>query len=241
MGDVNAIPGGTRAAAKVARVRRVLQLVTVVLFLLACAVQLWAQFVVDHAWIIGSIALPVLCLLGWYAASVRCWDRLAIATGLGLLFSWLGDGVGSISLQVKLALFLVAQICYLVGFAPLLRDAWRRSRAAGGARHRPWWWLLYPAAALAVIIGVAPASGALAPAVVGYGIVLGGAALAATTLGPLGIVGGGLFMVSDSLLATQEFLGWRLPQQGLVIMATYLAAQALLAGAVVRRQSRNLS
>lgn len=216
--------------------RRALQTVTVALFVLSCAVQLWAQFIVDPTWIVGSIALPVLCLLGWFAVSVRRWDRLAVATGLGLLFSWLGDGVGSISLAVKLGLFLVAQICYLVAFGPSLAGVWRRVRRETGWRRIPWWWLPYPIAAAVVILGVAPRSGTLGPAVVVYGLVLGAAALAATALGPLGIAGGALFMVSDSLLAAQEFLGWRLPHQGLAIMATYLAAQALLAGAVARRR-----
>lgn len=214
--------------------RTVLQVLAVIGFLVACALQLWAQFVVDPVWIVRTIALPMPCLLVWFAASVRRWDRLAVAAGLGLVFSWLGDGIGSVSFAVKLGLFLVAQICYLVAFAPLLPDVWRRLRAAS---RWPWWWLAYPVAALAVTLVVAPAAGALSVAVVAYAIALGGAALGATALGTLGAAGGVLFLVSDTLLAVEVFLGWRLPQQGVLVMATYLAAQVLLAVAVVRRRS----
>jgi uncharacterized membrane protein YhhN len=47
---------------------------------------------------------------------------------------------------------------------------------------------------------------------------------------PRSAAGGTLFLVSDTLLALEKFGGIQLPAHEGVVMATYTAAQALLAG-----------
>jgi len=201
------------------------------LFVLSCALHLWAQAVVDPFWIVATIWIPVLVLLVWYLVAVRNWDRVATLVTVALVFSWLGDSLGSIGLDLKIAFFLVAQVCFVVAFwGPFRR--W----SAG----RPWWhqlrWVPYLVAVAALVVAVMPTAGVLAPAVVGYALVIGLMAVFASSLGRLATVGGVLFLVSDGLLGIQEFTPWRLPQQGLMIMATYLVAQALLAYAVATRR-----
>lgn len=204
------------------------------LYVVSCVAHLWAQFVVDPFWIVVTIWLPVLLLLVWFAITVRRWDRLAVLVTAGLTFSWLGDTFGSGGLDVKIAFFLVAQVCYVVAFLRPFRELW-----AG----RRWWlhlrWLPYLIAVVGLMVVVVPRSGVLAPAVVGYALGIGLMAVFATSLGRVATVGGALFVVSDGLLAIQEFTFWRLPLQGLLIMATYLAAQAALAYAVASRSRRS--
>jgi len=66
--------------------------------------------------------------------------------------------------------------------------------------------------------------------VVIYSTILAGMALVAVDTGdPLTAAGGGLFMASDSLIALERFAGLRLPLHEGWVMATYTAAQALLA------------
>jgi uncharacterized membrane protein YhhN len=73
--------------------------------------------------------------------------------------------------------------------------------------------------------------------VVVYSTVLAGMALAAVDTGdPLTAAGGGLFMASDSLIALKRFAGVRLPMHEGWVMATYTAAQALLAAQGTPRQ-----
>lgn len=200
------------------------------LFLLSCLLHLWAQFVVSPFWIVVTIGVPVLLLIAWYVLSVQHWNRLSVLVLVALVFSWLGDSLGSSGLDLKLALFLVAQVCFAIAFVRPFRERW-----AG----RPWWhhlrWLPY----LGVVVGltalVAPRAGVLAPAVVVYACGIGLMAVLASALGRLGLVGGVLFLISDGMLALQEFTTWWIPYQGLMIMATYLAAQAALAYAVASR------
>lgn len=200
------------------------------LFLLSCALHLWAQFVVSPFWIVVTIGVPVLLLVVWYALAVRGWDRVALLVLVGLVFSWLGDSIGSTSLAVKLGFFLVAQVCFGIAFWRPFRQRW-----AG----RSWWhhlrWLPYLGFVIALSVTVVPGAGSLAPAVVAYAVGIGLMAVLATSLGRVAMVGGVLFLISDGLLALQEFTWWRIPAQGLVIMATYLAAQAALAYAVASR------
>ncbi|MQS08536.1 lysoplasmalogenase, partial [Streptomyces alkaliphilus] len=71
--------------------------------------------------------------------------------------------------------------------------------------------------------------------VAGYAALLTATAWAAAlTLGPRGAAGGALFLLSDALIAAGLGDGPVIPAQGLVVMATYLAAQWWLADAVLR-------
>ncbi|MCE7081048.1 lysoplasmalogenase [Streptomyces sp. ST2-7A] len=70
--------------------------------------------------------------------------------------------------------------------------------------------------------------------VAGYAVLLTATACAAAlALGPRGAAGGGLFLLSDALIAAGIADGPVIPAQGFIIMSTYLAAQWLLADAVL--------
>ena len=199
------------------------------LFILATGLHLWAQYLVDPGLIMATIALPLLALILWFAVTVRSWGRESVATLAGLAFSWLGDGLGAVDLRVKIAMFLVAQVCYAVAFWPAFRRGWTR---------RSWWRVVLVAVPVTgMIVIVAPRAGALAAPVVAYAMVIAVMALFATGLGRLATVGGLLFLVSDAMLGGQEFAGWYWRYQGLAIMATYLVAQGCLARAVALRSS----
>ncbi len=72
--------------------------------------------------------------------------------------------------------------------------------------------------------------------VLAYSTVLTGMALVAVDTGvPATAAGGGLFMLSDSLIALDRFGGVRLPLHEGWVMATYTAAQALLSATPTRR------
>lgn len=64
-----------------------------------------------------------------------------------------------------------------------------------------------------------------------YAVTLVGMAAAAAALGPLGLAGGLLFLVSDALLAVHTFVR-PLPGRDLSVLVTYYAALFLLAAAV---------
>lgn len=75
-----------------------------------------------------------------------------------------------------------------------------------------------------------PRTGSLRIPVLAYSTALGGMALVALDTGhPRASLGGALFMLSDSLLALKRFGGLRIPLQEATVMATYTAAQYLLA------------
>jgi uncharacterized membrane protein YhhN len=70
-----------------------------------------------------------------------------------------------------------------------------------------------------------------------YSCALTATALAALDTGdPRAAAGGALFLTSDTLLAFERFAGGALPRHDAWVMATYLAAQALMAdGATLSR------
>ena len=71
-----------------------------------------------------------------------------------------------------------------------------------------------------------------------YGACLGAMAVLSTGVNRLTAVGGALFLVSDGLIALGAFVvGFGLPLQGFWVMATYLAAQALIVAGVLREQA----
>ena len=78
---------------------------------------------------------------------------------------------------------------------------------------------------------VRPCTGRDRISVIVYSAALLAMSLAALDSGsPKPAVGGALFLVSDSLLALEKFGGVHLPAGEGLVMATYVSAQALLAG-----------
>lgn len=134
--------------------------------------------------------------------------------------------------------FLLAQLCYLVGFVSF------SGAGEGSVARKPWraWpFLLYWIAILGTLWPYLPTPMRLPVGV--YSLAIMGMATAAYNLRPhltkaifWGLMGGVLlFVLSDSLIALNKFMGAevRIPQARVLIMATYLLGQFLIARSVV--------
>lgn len=211
------------------------------------AARMWsALYVVDAlvlltARVLGADAVGEVaqwCAMPLLAAAVATatrWPRgrLVTWTLVALGCSWLGDTLpstadGDTAFLLMVGGFLLAQVAYVVAFAP---DA-RRSVAY----RRPV--LLAPyAVVLVALVGLcSPHAGALLVPVAVYGGVLVAMAVLATGVSPLAGVAGAVFVVSDGLIALEAFVpAWHLPGQDVWVMLTYLVAQGMLGAAVVQR------
>jgi uncharacterized membrane protein YhhN len=175
------------------------------------------------------LAMPALA--GVLLSAAR-WPRgrlvNLVAVALGL--SWLGDLLpsfaGEQSFLVMVGCFLAAQIVYLVAFAPYVRRS--------VLHRRPVALVAYGAVLVGLVAACAPDAGDLLLPVAVYGGCLVSMAVLATGLGRVAGTGAAVFVVSDSLIALEQFVpGWHLPGQDFWVMLTYLAAQALLTYAVL--------
>lgn len=152
---------------------------------------------------------------------------------VGLVLSWVGDAFGGPSFPLLLGSFLVAHACYILALWPT-----QAGSVLGRPRSVPY--LLLGLAGTAVI---APAAGAaLALPVVLYAAALTLMAVLATAAGRVGAVGGLLFMVSDLVLALDEFV-LQMPTavETTVVIGTYVPAQVLLLVGVLRLISADAS
>ena len=140
-----------------------------------------------------------------------------------LAASWVGDSLPRLvpedaEFLAMVGGFAVAQVLWIVAFARVERG---RSPMA--------WTLLLVVVAVALLAVTVPEAGVLAPAVVVYGLLLLAVAWLAASHGWVGGLGGALFVLSDGLIALGAFrpdlVDW--PQCDLLVMATYVAAQAL--------------
>ena len=149
-------------------------------------------------------------------------DPLILA-GLGL--SWLGDvallGEGDGPFAVGLGSFLAAHILYLVAFRRRGKAAVRQRVRTAGVYGLAWCVLN------AVLWN---RTGRLRLPVLMYGTALSAMAIAAVDTGcPATAIGGAAFLVSDSILALDKFGAVKLPAADAMVMASYTAAQALIA------------
>lgn len=148
--------------------------------------------------------------------------RIALLV-IEMLLSWIGDITIDRSFRTGLAAFLAAHLCMIVLF-------WSGFRA----RMSTWSVLLLPWLVVMMVVLRPPRLTALYPAVVAYATVLAAMAASAGRGGKRMGAGGILFVVSDSLLAFRQFTPWfRARPWGAVVMASYLAAQALLVDGVM--------
>ncbi|WP_217235827.1 lysoplasmalogenase [Streptomyces sp. AC555_RSS877] len=191
-----------------------------------------------------TVAKPLLMpLLAAYAAS-RGAPRLLLAA---LVFGWGGDVLllsdAEPAFLAGMASFAAGHICYLALFKAYGRGHGRayRFRTYGDARARDG--LLVPACATALLATVAslwpdlPAD--LRVPVAGYSLLLTAMAYAAATrLGLLAGLGGALFLLSDTLIATGVADWPQPPRPDLWIMLTYLAAQLLLTAGTLDAHDR---
>lgn len=176
-----------------------------------------------------ALALCMPTLLAFLLSARGGRDRLTMLVAIALVFSWCGDVFGS-GILVKIAFFLVAQLCYAGAFWPY--------RARSVLRRRPAVAVLYAVVVLAIIVVVAPPAGALAPAVAIYAAVIGAMAVLSTGLSRLTAVGAVIFIGSDTIIAVSTFvLPGRVPLDTFLIMVTYLTAQLLIIVGVARTPS----
>src|SRR5690606_38135032 len=125
------------------------------------------------------LAVPVLMV------ALRLRPRIVVALLLGaILFSWLGDGAGAFfpggpELPLMLLFFGIAHIAYIALFLRFAR-----------IRRLPWWTLVYAAWWIGMLATLGPHTGALFPAVAGYGLVLAGTAATSARCHPIVAVGG---------------------------------------------------
>ncbi|MFJ6795987.1 lysoplasmalogenase [Streptomyces sp. NPDC091268] len=146
--------------------------------------------------------------------------RLLVAA---LLFGWGGDLAllfdADAAFLVGMGSFAAEHVCYLVLFGRAARS--RPSPALGVA------YALVLVGTVALLWGDLPAD--LRVPVAGYSLLLTAMAFRAGALGRTAAIGGALFLLSDTLIAT-GVAGWpQAPRPDFWIMATYLAAQYLLA------------
>lgn len=194
-------------------------------FALAAALDLTSLVVGFHGGHVIAKPLLMPLLAAWAAA--RGAPRLLLAA---LLCGWGGD-VPLLSdadpvFLAGMACFAAGHVCYLVLFG---RRGGPRARAA----------LLVPAYATALVTTVTLLWPDLPPdlrvPVAGYSTLLVAmACTAATRLGFVAGLGGALFLLSDTLIATGVADWPKPPRPDLWIMLTYLAAQFLLATGTLR-------
>ncbi|WP_053642122.1 MULTISPECIES: lysoplasmalogenase [unclassified Streptomyces] len=169
-----------------------------------------------------QIAKPLLMpLLAAYAAT-RGAPKLLLAA---LLLGWGGDvfllSDADWAFLVGMGSFAAGHICYLVLFGR------RRTSPALGA--------LYAAALAGTVALLWPDLPAeLRIPVAGYSLLLTAMAYRASSLGLLAGLGGALFLLSDTLIATGVAAWPQPPAPDFWIMLTYIAAQYLLTTGALR-------
>jgi uncharacterized membrane protein YhhN len=176
------------------------------------------------------LLVPLLAGVLWCETSAPR-GRLVTLVLVALGLSWLGDSApklvdGDASFLVMVGFFLLAQVAFIAAFLPYRARSVlhvHRERLVG-----------YVAVVVALVAVCAAGAAAMLVPVLLYGGCLGAMAVLSTGVNRLTAVGGALFLVSDGLIALDAFVdGFGLPAQGFLVMATYLAAQALLVAGVL--------
>jgi len=200
-------------------------------FVVVSVVLLVARLIGADA--VGEVAqwLAMPALAGVLLSAAR-WPRgrlvNLVAVALGL--SWLGDLLpsfaGEQAFLVMVGCFLAAQLVYVVAFTPYVRRS--------VVHRRPVALVPYGVVLVGLVALCAPHAGDLLLPVAVYGGYLVSMAVLATGLGRTAGLGAAVFVVSDSLIALEQFVpGWNLPGQDFWVMVTYLAGQALITAAVL--------
>ena len=218
--------------------RRTIAVTVLGAFAIVAAAHLVSQVIApDSAFTdVSQWFLMPLLALGPVLVTSAPRDRLVVGTLVALGFSWLGDTApdlvdGDASFLVLVGFFLCAQLTYIVAFLP-----YRRSSVA---RTRPWVVGLYALAVIAMVAVCASAAGILVVPMAIYASCLAAMAVLATGVNRTAAVGAMLFVVSDALIAVRAFVDADLPAMGLWIMATYIAARALVGRGVLTAHDRS--
>jgi uncharacterized membrane protein YhhN len=155
-------------------------------------------------------------------------------TQRALALGWVGDlallGDGDAAFRAGLLSFLAGHLAWI--------SALRQRPGGGRLRARPAL-AVPPLAATAVVNAYLwPRTGTNRLPVLAYSAALLAMSLTALDRGtPAAAAGGMLFLASDSLLALQKFGARRLPAGEGLVMASYAAAQALLAASPIAARS----
>ncbi|WP_329578288.1 lysoplasmalogenase [Kitasatospora sp. NBC_01250] len=184
-----------------------------------------------EAKVVEQVTKPALMpLLATHAVSSAAPDRAPRLLTPALLASAAGDALLQVDSEpaflAGMGAFAAAHICYVTMFAKqgALTDRRRTALVAAG----------YALAWAVMISQLWPGLGELKAPVAGYSLLLAATAVASAGLGRRGGLGGALFLLSDTLIATR-LAGWReLPGHEFWIMSTYLLAQYLLATAALK-------
>ncbi|GLX00125.1 hypothetical protein Misp02_42110 [Microtetraspora sp. NBRC 16547] len=187
-----------------------------------------------------ALLMPLLAL--WVLA--RRGPKIIVA-------ALLASAAGDIALEIDgmfipgMAFFAVAHVCYITFFVRE-RPGFRTSAASdsvgvgGTSGRRPVrWWMSVAAYAVvwaALVAFLWPGLGALQIPVAAYSLLLTTTAITSSWYGLRAAVGGGLFLLSDTLIAL-EIADLDFPYRGFLVMVTYIVSQYLLASAIVRRRS----
>lgn len=199
----------------------------------ADGVAAWSQVLLMPA--LAVVLLSVVLLAqpraSREATHVRSARTAAWPWALGALAgSWVGDSLPKVvpeeaQFLAMIGGFAVAQVLWIVAF----------TRVRGSRPPVPFI-LLLAVVAIALLAVTAPRAGVLAPAVVVYGLLLAATAYVAASHGWVGALGGAFFVLSDGLIALgafrPELVDWA--QRDLVVMATYVLAQALFVATIIR-------
>ncbi|MFF0424229.1 lysoplasmalogenase [Streptomyces sp. NPDC004520] len=189
-------------------------------FLLAAVVDLGS--LLAGADLGHQVAKPLLMpLLAAYAATRGAPKPLIAA----LLFGWGGDVLllsdADWAFLVGMGSFAAGHVCYLVLF--------------GRGRTSPALGALYAAALLTTVVLLWPDLPAdLRIPVAGYSLLLTAMAYRSSTFGLPAGLGGALFLLSDTLIATGVADWPQLPAPDFWVMLTYIAAQYLLTAGTLR-------
>lgn len=184
--------------------------------------------------LVRSLSKPLLMpLLALWARSLGAPRLLVAALLCGCGGDLLLDVGGTAAFLAGMACFAAGHICYLRLF---LQAGSFRSPSPTAVRLRC---AAYAAvwAALVVLLWPGLDAGMRVPVAL-YSVLLAGMAAGAYGLGPAVGLGGALFLLSDTLIAT-DLADWpQLPSPGTWVMTTYLAAQVLLACGLLRTRRR---
>ncbi|MCU7821778.1 lysoplasmalogenase [Kitasatospora sp. DSM 101779] len=167
------------------------------------------------------------------AHSLASAERAPKLLAPALLASTAGDVLlqlgGNTAFLAGMGSFAAAHVAYVTMFAEqgAFTDRRRTLLVAAG----------YAAAWAAVISQLWPDLGGLQIPVAVYSLLLASTAVSSAGLGLATGIGGGLFLLSDSLIAVR-LAGWKLlPGHNVLVMATYIAAQYLLARGALRAEA----
>lgn len=199
-----------------------------------------------HCESVHLISKPFLMplLIGYYLSHKQRNHPLHHWILAGLFFGWLGDvallGSGSLFFMLGLGAFLIGHICYIVGFRMTTKPQY-----ASILKKRPY--VILPVLLYVVIIFMylQPHLGSLFVPVFVYMLVISTMLIVAIDrLGKVQmrsylsiLIGAIAFVISDSLLAINKFVG-AFPLAGFAVMLTYLAAQYYIASGSLQQVER---